>query len=395
MPLWANGFERRKPQFPDESSYLILPMPYSLPGIGQGIMYTGLAGNIAGTYTDIFAISVTGDAEGTIIGLFDLHIINEILVFDGIGQLINSASQQYYEERGMNADKDDFNFREVNKYDFRDGTLTLTLFDRRFELYGGVTTELFSLINIRDNEGEILIPFDDPLISERKTTYTGLVLDITDDRSDPRIGIRLEARRSQAPPVEDNEPDFFVEDFSATIYIPIGDDSTWAFNYQTSDAVVTQEGITDVNLILLEQQIPCPYAFCPEDIRTRVDSISAARKYGTAKTLGGDQLLRAYPGGRFAGAHMLYYSTEFRWNFMTDVIPINFWIWEDIATSMQLAFFYEVGSVSELKENLGEETRSNSGLGFRMVSASGFVYRADYAFSDEESATSVMVMYPW
>jgi hypothetical protein len=395
LPLVAIGFERRKPQFPDESSYLILPMPYSLPGIGSGVMYTALAANIADTYTDLFAISVTGDAEGTVLGFFDFHILNELLVLDVFANLINDASQQYYAERGMTAGKDEFSFQEVSKYDYRTATLTLTLFDRRFELYGGYQTNRIDLVRIKDNEGELILEFADPVITETKTTVSGVVLDITDDRADPRRGFRIEAYRNQTPPSEDKDPDYFVDNISASIYLPIGDDSTWAFNYQTSDAVVSREGISDPNLILIEEQIPCPYALCPEDIKTRVDSISAARKNGTARTLGGDQLMRAFPQGRFAGAHMLYYSSEFRWNFVTDVIPISFWIWEDIATSMQLAFFHEVGSVSELAEKLGEEIRSCSGLGFRMVSASGFVYRADYAFSDEESATTVMVQYPW
>jgi hypothetical protein len=70
-------FERRKEQFLTEPSYMILPLPYSIPGIGSGIMVTGLVGNLLDTHLDVYAIGVTGDAAGYIIGLDDIHLISE------------------------------------------------------------------------------------------------------------------------------------------------------------------------------------------------------------------------------------------------------------------------------------------------------------------------------
>ncbi len=126
-----------------------------------------------------------------------------------------------------------------------------------------------------------------------------------------------------------------------------------------------------------------------------IDMYVIGRTYGTASSLGGDDRLRAYPMGRFKGAHMAYLATEFRWNFATSVVPFDFWIWKDIATGFQLAVFYEVGSVAEMKGDLWEESRSSTGAGLRMVSASGFVYRADIAFGDEAHQTTIMFNYPW
>ncbi|MBU3917811.1 hypothetical protein KKA14_19980, partial [bacterium] len=78
-----------------------------------------------------------------------------------------------------------------------------------------------------------------------------------------------------------------------------------------------------------------------------------------------------------------------------DVVPFNFWIWKDIATGFQLAAFWETGSVAEEKKDLGIETRSTYGLGFRVVSASGSVYRMDQAFGNEGAEFIMIVSYPW
>ena len=102
----SQAIERRKPQFLTEPSYLFFPLPYSLPGIGSGIVLTGLAGNIAGTNVDFFGLIITGDAEGTILGLEDIHIVSETLVLDLGSQSITKALVNNYESRGMNSDPD-------------------------------------------------------------------------------------------------------------------------------------------------------------------------------------------------------------------------------------------------------------------------------------------------
>jgi hypothetical protein len=44
---------------------------------------------------------------------------------------------------------------------------------------------------------------------------------------------------------------------------------------------------------------------------------------------------------------------------------------------------------------VGDIYRSSYGLGLRLISASGFVYRADYATGDEGSEVSVIFSYPF
>ena len=77
---------------------------------------------------------------------------------------------------------------------------------------------------------------------------------------------------------------------------------------------------------------------------------------------------------RYNGAHTLFYAMELRWNFVKEVKPFDYWIWKDVATGIQLALFSETGSVAEVNSELGNIWRSSYGFGFRLVSASGFVY---------------------
>ena len=92
---------------------------------------------------------------------------------------------------------------------------------------------------------------------------------------------------------------------------------------------------------------------------------------------------------------MVCYGTEFRWNFVTSVTPFDFWIWKDVSTGMQLTLFHEEGAAEDVQESLTDSLRKSSGIGIRMVSASGYVYRFDVATRDEGMATTIFFNYPW
>jgi len=111
--------------------------------------------------------------------------------------------------------------------------------------------------------------------------------------------------------------------------------------------------------------------------------------------LGGENWLRAYSRERYTGACSRYFAAELRWNFSQTVKPFNFWIWKDIATGIQLALFHEWGTVAEHRSELGDIWRASYGLGFRLISASGYVYRADIAKGREGEAVTVVFEYPW
>ena len=397
VPTISQAFDRRKEQFHTESSYLIFPLPYSIPGIGEGIMGLGLAGNFLDWYADIYALAITGDAGGQIIGIDDIHIWPKTVFIDLFYQNITKAVVNNYEKRGMDTEKDNYNLIELDEVYSTDARITLSLFDRRFEIYGSQYFQAISVPRIRDSKGEIIRDFEEPYEAEARQTAIGMELDITDDKQDPLKGFRINVGRNSSPPKEDYDPDFFTLNKSASFFVPLGEYSTIAFNYFAADSIVIKKGNTDPALAKAQLNMNCPTGnlVCEKAEQDLINSFIAGRKYGTAGGLGGQNMLRAYPQGRFQGAHLLYYSAELRYNFSSEVTPFDFWIWQDTSTGIQLALFHEVGAAEDFVEDLAGSTRTSSGLGIRMISASGYVYRFDIASGDEGSNTTIIFDYPW
>ena len=94
----ASALERRKEQFLREPSYMIVPLPYSIAGIGEGIVVTGLVGNIADTNVDAYLLGITGDAKGHILTIEDIHLLPERLILDLDRQDIDKAVVNNYKK---------------------------------------------------------------------------------------------------------------------------------------------------------------------------------------------------------------------------------------------------------------------------------------------------------
>jgi len=86
---------------------------------------------------------------------------------------------------------------------------------------------------------------------------------------------------------------------------------------------------------------------------------------------------------------------EFRWNMTEESTPFDYLIWKDVRTGIQYAFFAELGTVSELNNDLWKETRYSVGTGVRLITGSGGVYRADIATGDEGAELIIIFDYPW
>ncbi|MEL0231200.1 MAG: hypothetical protein VXA56_16535, partial [Deltaproteobacteria bacterium] len=61
----------------------------------------------------------------------------------------------------------------------------------------------------------------------------------------------------------------------------------------------------------------------------------------------------------------------------------------------QLAFFYEEGSIADQASDLWKIKKSSTGLGFRLVTSSQFVYRIDLASGQEGNEFIFWFDYPW
>lgn len=178
----------------------------------------------------------------------------------------------------------------------------------------------------------------------------------------------------------------------------MGKRSTWAFNYFRSDAYVMRTGETDKVKIDKDQGLDCATIANLEDqnkCNQVIENMVAANTYGTVGSLGGTSRLRSYSHDRYSGAHSLFYGTEFRWNITEESTPFNVVIMKDVRTALQLACFYEAGSIVDNLEELGSIMRSSYGAGFRIVTASGLVFRADVANGSEGVETTMIIGYPW
>ncbi len=386
--------DRRKPQFSTDFGYAFFPYPYSLPGLGSGLSLVGGAMNIDQTYTDAYGILFTGDVRGAAVGVADIHLVPRTLILDiGYGS-VNEATIQSYSQRGMNSDKNDYRLIEFGDTDYFGGRMTATFFDRRFEVYGAWYQGAMSLKSIRDRDGNIIVEAQDAPRQRGHTTLYGTRFDLTDDYADPRRGIRLDVTRSRTPPA-DSGPDYYVMDYNTTAYVPIGDRSTWVFNYLRSDAVVTRPGETDPAKLEAQQGLNCSTASDPVSCQQVIDNMVANNQFGTATGLGGFSRLRSYPQGRFKGAHTVFYGTEVRWNLTDERTPFDLFIIKDIRTAVQVSAFYEIGSTADLRSEVGKVMRDSYGFGLRIVTASGVVLRGDLAFGREGFSPNIFIGYPW
>ena len=390
--------ERRQEQFPTEPAHLIVPLPYDYPGIGSGIAFLASVSNAFDTTWDTYLTYVTGEVEGYLFIMDEIPLIQERLHLYIYLDDISKASRQNYKIRGMGTKKEDFDIVELDSLKEWEATLTLSMWDRLAEFFYTVRREKAYIKALRDNEGNLVSQFPEPIEDRHKHSAIGARLDYTDDYQDPRKGIRSDFRRVDIPSKSSVSSKTHIQDINILGFVPIGAISTLVFNHYRSDAVVDRAGESDPTAIAQEHGLGCDPAIEGDCLPTQeayVDNIANERQRGGASKLGGPDRLRSYPEGRFGAAHMEFLGVEFRYNISTKVRPFDFFIWKDVQTGLQTAFFYETGTVAETPGALWDESRSSYGIGGRLITASGAVYRFDYATGDEGAETTLFIRYPW
>lgn len=389
--------DRRKDQFPVSSAHLVVPLPYSYPGVGEGFFLMGNFSNVLGT-TDFLAMYVTGDAGGYILQLDEAPIMDRRLYAKMYYQNINKAVVNQYDTRGMdNTGKDDYTLIEATLALEKNAEINLTFFDRRLNFLYQYSDRAFEVIAIRDHNGVLIRSLDQPYRGESSDESYGVSVDLTDDYLDPLKGMRFNLHYKDFPAKIAADPSFYVTTYNLSYYMPTLETDTLVFNYFQSDAHVTKKGNTNPADIRQELGFNCAPldTQCLDSEQKLVDVFINSRTYGTSASLGGKERLRSYPQGRFQGGHSAFLGMEYRWNFKQEVAPFNYLFWKDVRTGLQVAFFGEAGSVSERAGDLWQETRYSYGTGLRLVAASGSVYRADIAYGNEGSELTVFFMYPW
>ena len=390
--------ERRKDQFPTSPAHLVVPLAYSYPGIGEGFFLMGNFSNVFDTTTDVLAMYVTGDAAGYILQVDEAPIIEKHLFFKYYYQDIQRAVINQYDTRGMKGtSKYDYTLLDVSLALQNTAVLDLTFFDRRVDFSYVHTTTEYEVQAIRDHNGAIISALNEPFRGKDSNQSFGATFDLTDDYLDPRKGVRFGLAYQNWPAERAQDPSYYVVDYKLLAYLPMFENDTLVFNYYQSDAHVTKPGTTDPAAIRQELHLNCAAAdsACLQSEQHLVDVFTNYRNNGTANPLGGKERLRSFPQGRFRGGHSAFAGAEYRWNFKQGVAPFDYLFWKDVRTGLQLAFFGEVGSVSETAAELWNESRTSYGVGLRLVAASGAVYRADIANGREGAELTLFFYYPW
>lgn len=396
----AIEMERRKDQFENTPGYLIIPAPYNYPGIGGGMMLVAYAGNTLETSTDLVLVTFSGEAEGYFSFINEVFVVPDYVYLNLNRMHITSFGVNNYSSRGMESEKDDYTIFVGDKYIQNNAELALTLFERRLEVSVGTFNSVGRLKEIRDSEGELITKIEDPEDFNTRSNRIRTRFDLTDDFNDPRSGLRVVLTGNQQFAEEPGSPEFNVMSYDISYFIPFLKDSTWGFNLYRSDAYVTKEGDTDLEGLQLAGGIQqCSYvpdsASCEKAITEDAQNTYNSNKNGTSMFLGGTGRLRSYPQGRYQAAHTLFYGTEFRWNVNTERLDLDLYFLSDIMQALQVAFFWEQGSVTEEEADLGSIVRSSYGAGARLVTESGNVYRFDVATGDEGTEVIIMFQYPW
>lgn len=390
---------RRGEVFDYTPSYFLYPIPGKIPGLGSAFGIGATYNNIAGSDVDVTGAHLSGDFDVTILTMLNLHLLEESLLLDAGIFKYDVASLTY--DRGPDTTKNDYILPHVEGKGYY-SQLTFLSIERLFELYYRIKKQDYKVHSVRDKDGNAFSNIDN---SKKSSTnhQVGAVLDITDHRYDPRFGLKLEYLFTKPENNDSTQSSFYIEDISLKFYLPIGRNSTWAFNYFQSDAHITNKASVDENQLKSDIGLNCESipdslssekSTCLEIENQRIQERIAFNTYGRATSMGGSQRLRSYDNGRFSAGHTRFLGSEFRWNFNTEKKPFDIFIMKGIRTGLQLAFFGGLGAFADKKEDLNYKYHS-LGAGARMVFQGGTVFRADFATGTEGSRTTLFIDYPW
>ena len=394
----AEIVERRRDQFGKEFAYYLYPIVGEIPGLGKAAGFGASVLNIGDSDTDFTGYYVRGDLEATGVAFLDYNIVPHRLIFD-VGYNDYLVAPVVY-NRGIDSDPSEVIYPKVDG-GYVLGQLTLTFDERRYEMFVRLLRGQERVLEVLDKDGQAFSNLDTSWKSGNAVSLGGS-LDLTDDRLDPRKGMRFEL--SSRLPNSYGGPDaseYYVNDYNVTGYVPTRKWDTLVFNMFYSRAYVTREGLTDYALLQQRYGLNCTQypvgserTACESTEAQLLANMLANNQNGTASSLGGTQRLRSYDNGRFYAGQSLSYGVEYRWNLTDERTPFNIYVAKGIRTGIQLAAFWERGMVADRFSDLYKGGRNSYGVGARLV-LSGVVIRFDLARGSEGTQSQIFITYPW
>ena len=224
--------ERRKDQNPTQPAHLIVPLPFSKPGIGEGVVLLGTVTNVAETTADISAVFVGGDADGAILNGSEVPLYSDVLFLNFALQDINHAAVNNYSIRGINnTQKNDFTIMDLSVANENNIGLNLTFYERRLNFNYSYKQFEYQVDAIKDNNGVLITTLGKPFVNSGNSERFGLSVDLTDDYLDSRKGMRLDINYQDHKAKTFNDPDYYTLDFNLLGYIPVAETDTLVLNY--------------------------------------------------------------------------------------------------------------------------------------------------------------------
>ncbi len=393
----ADPVERRRDQFGKDFAYFVYPIGGDIPGLGSAFGAGATILNMFDSDADFTGFNISGDFDAAGYTLLDLNLIRHRLAFDIGWYNFTVAPLQF--TRGMDSDRNDYILPKVEG-DYWQGQLTSMFDERRIEAYYRFGLGHTRLLQVLDKDGTEF-PAVDTTWHEARFSTLGVTFDYTDDRLDPRDGIRTEASGGWMKGGDPYRSDWVTLDFNVTGYWPVRRWDSLALNAFYSRAHITREATTDYEELRSAIGLNCnslpagdEQARCLETESKLITQQVAQNRYGIATALGGTQRLRSFANGRYFAGQSIFYGAEYRWNLTDERTPFDIYIARGIRTGIQLAFFAEQGSVADHFEDLWSDRRSSWGMGFRVV-LSGVVIRADVANGSEGTEFILFINYPW
>lgn len=394
---YAELVERRKDQFGRDFGYYVYPIVGEIPGIGRAAGFGASVLNMGDGDTDFTGYYVRGDFKATGAALLDYHIVPQRLLFDvGYNDYLVAATAY---SRGIASDPTDVIYPKAEGA-YVLGQMTLTFDQRRYEYYARVLSGRNRLLEVLDKDKQAFAGVDTGWKSGQSYSL-GFSFDLTDDRVDPRDGVRLEFSSRLPDGSNADMSEYFVNDYNITGYFPTRKWDTLAFNLFYSRAHVTREGLTDYALLQQRHGLNCGQYppgpdrnACLATEAKLLEGLLANNRYGTASPLGGTQRLRSYDNGRFYAGQALSYGAEYRWNLTDERTPFDIYVAKGIRTGIQLAAFWERGMVADEFGKLFKDGRESYGIGARVV-LSGIIIRFDLAHGREGPQSQLFITYPW
>lgn len=380
-----------------DSGHMILPFYFDVPGIGAGYGLIGDLTNAFGTKADLVGASFWGDAKGQAIALYDYDLIPDRLEMNIQGFHLQDTTYQAYFQRGTDSPKDNYVLAEMPSDWIGEVSLTASFWERRLQSLWGISRDRYTVGALRDHGGNVILRARNPTPVKIDSAKWGLRVDLTDDEQNPHKGLLVEPGLTHTPRHR-LAPAILHADLSVSAYTPVGRGNVWVVNAFRSDVHTRKKGVSDIAAVGREAGFDCSSLTDPGDLAACQDylqSLADANEHGAATPLGGTSRLRSFADGRFQGAHTEFIGTEWRWNLSSEVRSFDVGVLKDVRTALQIAFFYELGTVADHRRDLWESTRFTYGAGVRLVTVSGFAYRLDFAQGREGFQPVIFFQYPW